>query len=273
VDELLSTAEAARLAGVGTTSVKRWADEGVLECLKTAGGHRRFERAAVERFLREQGPAVAETSSARWATLLTRAGAYELRAALFGARADADAWYEVCDELGPAIAELGARWECGDVSVLEEHVASERLSRALAQISDALPVSERGPVCLLACAEGDDHTLGLSLAELCLREAGWATLWAGRRTPVADLVGVVERGEAGMVALSASTIAVDPDALSAQVKRLESSCAKHRVPLALGGGGPWPGALSHAVRFTSFRPFHAFATDALAKARRAPRRP
>ena len=54
-------------------------------------------------------------------------------------------------------------------------------SPALSHTSrDALPVGERGPVCLLACAEGDDHTLGLSLAELCLREAGWATLWAGR---------------------------------------------------------------------------------------------
>jgi hypothetical protein len=41
---------------------------------------------------------------------------------------------------------------------------------------------------VLVCASDDDHTLGLSLAELCLREVGIGPLWLGRRTPVAELV-------------------------------------------------------------------------------------
>lgn len=43
----LSTREAAELLGVGTTSIKRWAEEGTLPCIKTAGGHRRFRRSDV----------------------------------------------------------------------------------------------------------------------------------------------------------------------------------------------------------------------------------
>ena len=41
-DELLSTREVSDMLGVGTTSIKRWADEGELECVRTPGGHRRF---------------------------------------------------------------------------------------------------------------------------------------------------------------------------------------------------------------------------------------
>jgi len=48
--DYLSTREAAELLGVGTTSVKRWSDEGALNCIKTAGGHRRFLRADVLAF-------------------------------------------------------------------------------------------------------------------------------------------------------------------------------------------------------------------------------
>jgi MerR family transcriptional regulator, light-induced transcriptional regulator len=262
VVELLSTQDAAALAGVGTTSVKRWADEGVLPCHKTAGGHRRFDRAVLERFLREHR---VEDPKQRWVGLLTSAGTYELRAAILDARGRLGAWHRVCDELGPAITELGARWECGDVSVLDEHVASERIARALAQTSDSLPVSERGPTTLLACAEGDDHTLGLSLAELCLREAGWATLWAGRRTPLADLVAAVERGELGMVALSASTLSRDKEGIQAQTRHMEAACRAAGIPLVLGGSGSWPAELEHAVRFNAFGPFHEFAVDALGR--------
>ena len=56
MDDLLSTREVARLAGVGPSAVKRWAERGSLRCVRTAGGHRRFARAAVETFLRAAAP-------------------------------------------------------------------------------------------------------------------------------------------------------------------------------------------------------------------------
>jgi excisionase family DNA binding protein len=268
VTVLLSTAEAARLAGVGTTSIKRWSDEGVLECVKTAGGHRRFDRVVLEAFLREHGAPPADEPRARWLDVLISSGAYELRSALYEARGRLGAWHRVCDELGPAITELGARWECGDVSVLDEHVASERVSRALAHVTDSLPDGERGPTCLLACAEGDDHTLGLSLAELCLREAGWATLWAGRRTPSADLVAAIEREGLDMVALSASTASADARGMATQVRLIEAACRARSISLALGGNGSWPDQVGSAKRFRAFEPFHEFAKSELERARR-----
>lgn len=50
-DELITTRAAAALLGVGTTSIKRWTDDGTLACVRTAGGHRRFLRSEVLRLL------------------------------------------------------------------------------------------------------------------------------------------------------------------------------------------------------------------------------
>jgi excisionase family DNA binding protein len=51
---MLTTTEAAEVAAVAPSTIKRWADQGILPFSRTAGGHRRFERFVVERLLREQ---------------------------------------------------------------------------------------------------------------------------------------------------------------------------------------------------------------------------
>ena len=47
----LSTAQAARELGVSLSTVRRWADQGHLEAIRTPGGQRRFSRDAIDRFL------------------------------------------------------------------------------------------------------------------------------------------------------------------------------------------------------------------------------
>jgi excisionase family DNA binding protein len=50
-DPPLSLGPASRLLGVDPDTLRRWADEGRIEAFTTAGGHRRFHRATVERIL------------------------------------------------------------------------------------------------------------------------------------------------------------------------------------------------------------------------------
>ena len=47
----LSTAQTARELGVSLSTVRRWADQGHLESVRTPGGQRRFSRDAIERFV------------------------------------------------------------------------------------------------------------------------------------------------------------------------------------------------------------------------------
>jgi excisionase family DNA binding protein len=50
-DRPLSLGPASRLLGVDPDTLRRWADEGRIEAFTTAGGHRRFHRATVEKIL------------------------------------------------------------------------------------------------------------------------------------------------------------------------------------------------------------------------------
>ena len=91
VAQLLSTSDAARLIGVGTTSVKRWADTGLLDCVRTAGGHRRFTRDSLDRFIRMQSheePMATEVD--RWLDTLASEMSHEL--ALVRARNRLGSW-------------------------------------------------------------------------------------------------------------------------------------------------------------------------------------
>lgn len=258
MDDLLSTQDVARLAGVGATAVKRWSEAGLLRCVRTPGGHRRFPRAAVEGFLRARG-AEAPVDREPWVgALLEASDPHGLAALLLAERGRAGAWHRVAELAAQALARLGELWAAGAVSVLEEHLASERLVRALARIGEGIPLDPRAPRALLACADGDDHTLGLALVELVLREAGWATAWAGRRTPAPELRRGLERG-ARMLCVSASMASADAVGLRRQADELGRIARAAGAALALGGAGAWPARPRVGVRFSALEPFHRFA--------------
>jgi len=61
----LTLGEAARLLGVAQSTMRKWADQGVVPAIRTHGGHRRFRRGDLEAFLvrsaagpRQAGPTV-----------------------------------------------------------------------------------------------------------------------------------------------------------------------------------------------------------------------
>ena len=250
MSDLISTLEAARLAGATPSSVKRWADQGLLPCVRTAGGHRRYDRWVLERFVHQRSVAggVEDALVGAWIVRLVEARGHEVEGALLEALARLGAWYRVADELGHVLTALGRQWEAGGITIADEHLAAGCLGRALGRISEASPARVDGPRCLLACAEGDEHTLGLSLAEVCLRELGWVPLWLGRRTPGDEIVRLVREGRAEMVALSASPASSDATALAALADRAGAACREHGAALVLGGFGGWPESPRHGVR-------------------------
>lgn len=254
-EDLLTTREAAALLGVGTTSIKRWADQGLLRCVKTPGGHRRIARDSIAAFLRttELAPATADGQLDDWLSLLIAStDATEVHDALVVHRASCASWTEASDKLAPVIVEIGRRWETGVIDVLAEHLASERLARGLARCAEELPVADDARSCLLITAPGEDHTLGLSLLEPCLREAGWNARWSGRRTPSDHVEKFLETGAVDMIAVSASEYSTDGPALARFADRLAALCERRGIALVVGGRGAWPASLRHGSRLHSF---------------------
>jgi excisionase family DNA binding protein len=254
--KLLTSAEVAKILGVTAGSVKRWTDMGLLRCARTAGRHRRFDPVEVERFLKDQTGAVQPEHGPEvegWMQLLLADGdAHQLLATIYGERARLGAWWKVAESLAAVLEEIGERWAEGTLSILEEHVAIERLSRALTQISEQLPSRPGAPRLLLTTAEGEEHTTGLLLAEMVIREHGWPVLWAGRRVPLSEIVAHVASGSVDAVAVSASAVA-DPGDLLAQTERLGAICRAGEVQLLLGGSGRWPEWIPYGARVVTFQ--------------------
>jgi len=251
----LTTTAAAALASVAPSTIKRWADEGVLPSWRTPGGHRRFKRIDVERVLREQSSSEAKDPVTQdWTECLIEAKRHKIESRLLEANARLGSWARVCDEVSGALVEIGSLWSSGQLAVSQEHLATEALLRCLGRISDAMPRQIGGPVCLLACPGEEQHTLGLALAELCLNEAGWSNLRLGARTPIEDIRRLIVDGSVTAVAVSA-TMASDDEATEMAVQ-LDEVCFVSSAHLVLGGAANWPDDLRTGVHVRSFAEFH-----------------
>jgi excisionase family DNA binding protein len=257
---LLTSTEAADFLGASPTSVKRWADEGMLPCVRTAGRHRRFTQEDLERFARDRmgvpgrgGPDGASGDVEGWIQDLTEARPYRIQARLYEARSDLGSWRAVCDALGPVIDELGSSWAAGRITVVQEHLASEQLTRALARVSDTVPLPEAAPRAMLATLEDEEHTLGLSLVELALRELGWRSVWIGRKTPLAGLAKALDDQGVSVLAISASIHASDKMKLRQYVRDLRAMCEPRQIQLLLGGRGAWPRPPAYGVVVDDFQ--------------------
>jgi excisionase family DNA binding protein len=251
---LLTSAAAARRLGVGVSAVKRWAESGVLPCVKTAGGHRRFRREDVERRLHPPAAGDADPWEEWLSVLVSTGDVHAVLALLFRERARRGSWHDVAALLGDLLVVIGERWASGALTVAQEHVASSALQRALALAAETIPVFAAAPLCLLAPAEGDEHVVGLALAELCLREHGWRALWMGSHTRGSDVAERVRQG-VDMVALSASSLTRDRRQLRSLVRTVGGACQRAGIPLLLGGSGQWPEPAPFGIRIRKWDEF------------------
>ena len=244
---------------MGTSTLNRWADEGRILCRRTAGGHRRFTPNAVEALLRTQTGAPDPGVWHGWTErMLSAPDAGALRAQLLMARSEMGSWRVVADLIAPAVIELGERWARGELSIVDEHLASARLSRALAAIVESLPVSPEAPTVILATPESEEHTLGLAFAELCAREAGLRTHWVGARTPVEDLARKIEETtQLACVTVSASAFSADAGELGHTVATLARACDAVGAALVVGGSGAWPEPMPTGSRLRSYTSYGA----------------
>lgn len=255
-EELLTTHEAAALAGVGPSTIKRWADQGELKCVKTVGGHRRFERASLlhllDSFSRKAG------FEDEWIETLLSGKSHLLEAQLLEARAQRGRWSLVAEQLAASLVEMGRLWVEGSISIAQEHRASNLLSLALSRISAQLPVRSNATVCLLASAGEEQHSLGLSLAEPVLRELGWTGYFTGPRTPMSEIVQLVQSQSVEMVVISLTMPPPDPRVFSSELTRSSAACAELGIPLLCAGSGPWPVLKNGARRMGSYVEFEEF---------------
>jgi len=254
---LLSSTQAAAMLGVHAASVKRWSDQGKIKCIRTPGGHRRFLRSEIEAIRRapEDTP---EAFLERLLQALVSGSQMTAEGELLSHWGESGRWERVGDTIGILLENMGQAWRDGTMLISEEHIASETLLRSIARLNTMMPHRPNAPVCALATAPGDEHTIGLAMSELVLAEHDWRTLWLGRNCPVETLIEVIQRPGVDMLALSASSFSNTPALLGKLLRTIGPVALATNTQIILGGSGAWPQSVFGVQRVRSYEEFGQF---------------
>ncbi|MFK5633382.1 B12-binding domain-containing protein [Ornithinimicrobium sp. LYQ103] len=134
----------------------------------------------------------------------------------------------VRDLLLPVMREVGLGWERAEVSVAQEHLATQVVRAYLGGLGSSLRVGD-GPQVWLACPPRELHDLPLLAFGVLLRERGWRVRFFGASTPLHDLLRTMRLHHPEVVVVSADS----PARLRASSVVLDLIAGE--TTLALGG--------------------------------------
>ena len=132
-----------------------------------------------------------------------------------------------------ALAELGHRWERNELSIAEEHIATEIIREVVAFKASAIrpALADKG-IALVGCVPGEQHDIaGLILSNL-LEEDGWSTRFFGQSVPKEDIVALAARMQPALACLIARTL---PRLDSTVELAREIGAASPRTRIIVGG--------------------------------------
>ena len=258
----LRIGELARRTGVSPELLRAWEQRyGLLQPTRTAGGFRLYSAADEARVRRMQGHVANGLAAAQAAQLSLSAEPAQSSAPSAAAMLDDEAstLAESLDRLDesaannaldrlfsaytveavlqrvliPYLQRLGQRWEAGEVSVAQEHFASNLIRGRLLGLAQGWGQG-RGPAAVLACLPGELHELGLLVFGVALRRRGWRITYLGTNSPI-DAVADVSRSLPPAVVVLFS---VDPDNFFKHATEIAQLAQQTRVLLAGVGATP-----------------------------------
>jgi hypothetical protein len=209
MNRLLSPKQVAQAIGASESSLKRWCDQGLLETVKTAGGHRRIAVHEVLKFAREQNHEVIEPlllgmpasedrkarrlpeCASRFTEALLADNETACRAIVFTLFLSGHSICQIFDDVvAVALRKIGEKWECHAAEIYQERCACQTVLRLLHELLEQLPPPDTERLALGATIEGDHYTLPVMMSKVVLRAAGWdARLYgAGDRAPATQTV-------------------------------------------------------------------------------------
>lgn len=255
----LTTRELAEAIGVSESSVKRWADDGLIRAARTAGGHRRIPVREAVRFVRESEavlvrpevlglgevrraaraaeaePGIGDEGRRLYAFLYAGAGqeATGLLVSLY-----LEGWSVARIVDGPVrrcMERLGRLWRHEEVGIFLEHRAVDLVIRALARLRELLPEPpEKGPLALGGAPSTDPYLLPSMAAALVLQSEGVRATNLGPETPMEVLGLAMEKLSPHLVWLSVSATD-DAPGLTGELRGLLDGLSPDGPLVALGG--------------------------------------
>lgn len=143
------------------------------------------------------------------------------------------AWSRVAtDVIKPALLEVGRLWERGEVSIAEEHMASEITTMVMARQARFGAPGEDRRCAVVACPGGETHVLGARAVAAALCERGWDVVFLGAATPPRALAALVAARRPSLVVLSTKL----PNHIAATREAIAEVKALPDPPFVVAGG-------------------------------------
>jgi MerR family transcriptional regulator, light-induced transcriptional regulator len=130
----------------------------------------------------------------------------------------------------PYLHRLGERWEAGEVSVAQEHFASNLLRGRLLGLAQGWGQGQ-GPLAILACVPGEQHELGLLAFGVALRRRGWRITYLGTDSPIGAVADIARSLAPAVVVL----LSINPDNFLDHAREIRELA--NQVPVMIAGTG------------------------------------
>jgi excisionase family DNA binding protein len=260
--QFLNSIEAAKVLGVNVSSIKRWTDAGKLECIQTAGGHRKFLMTHLVKFIQDNDTSTSKAhifpieneedleisfhvlkgdfdfltnymlrkarNSERSAVLKVLSGLYLGQYAL----------HQVYDKLvTPVLQQIGTLWMNDEISVLEEHIAAQTMREAISRLQGIIKIPEQKiGKALFINLSSELHDIALKMTENILEVRGFSTFYSGQMTPFIKMEDIFDKIRPDRLYVS-STYVFNRDATQEEVRELFTICRKFNTKVYVGGRG------------------------------------
>jgi MerR family transcriptional regulator, light-induced transcriptional regulator len=137
------------------------------------------------------------------------------------------------DAVIPYLHRLGDRWEAGEVSVAQEHFASNLLRGRLLGLAQGWGQGQ-GPGAILACVPGEQHELGLLAFGVALRRRGWRITYLGSDSPIGAVADISRSLLPAVVVL----LSMNPEGFLGHAREIAKLAKQVRVMIAGTGATP-----------------------------------
>ncbi|SCL18359.1 Methanogenic corrinoid protein MtbC1 [Micromonospora nigra] len=147
-----------------------------------------------------------------------------------------DAGHTVADVLVDLVSvaqrEVGQRWLTGRWSVAQEHAATHIAETVVGAVAARTPSRSRRGHVVMACVEGEWHSLAARIVAEVVRADGWRVTFLGASVPARHLVSFLHQTGPDAVLLSC----VQPSRL-VRAARVVEACRAAGVAVVAGGPG------------------------------------
>ena len=265
----LSSNDVAEILGINISTLKRWTDSGVIECSRTAGGHRKFTMQHVRDYYKSQNVArknnnlgLEHLEHKRIYDLIDKQDFSELARKLADASLESDelsvstiingAYMKgikveyICDEIvEPASTMVENALRQGYLSHVETFISRKLITRIVEGLNQNKPNGLfNGKTALCVNFEDNLPDLGVVMSEIVLRHHGYNVLNTGSHADLGNLQAVIEKKKVDLVLFflcdmqcCMATVKDNLEKTEEQTKLIAEMAQKAGVEVIFGGSG------------------------------------